>query len=377
MGIQDGLDVPPFTEDTIFLQGVNIGAAGNHNVILQINKVNGIDDSDVSDNTYQKDVFVIKNGAVEQPRKVLIEQFTSENSKNIPVADEVYSGVIDVQPDVVWIKHHIGGDKYVLPDATSRMLRFFNNESEGPFVPAIMGDRTMFNGLQEVGPTYFIPGASTLSSFIEGLRYMPSYVNITPTVKVSDNGSSVDIHVEGTSEMTEMPFQEGLRMNVLLVEDNIESNDQAGSDGTYINNGVIRAFVAGVDGDPLDLSQLSYSKDYTATIDKSWNISNMRVVTFISSFSEDVTKNTVYNAAQVSIDNGTSGIVSVTDNAADNPLVWYDGFNVQVSSGYSIAGVYDMSGAKLDSKGSLSKGLYIVSVEKDGVHKNLKLMVRK
>ena len=155
-----------------------------------------------------------------------------------------------------------------------------------------------------------------------------------------------------------MPLQTDLRLTTWLVEDKIESTQQAGK-ASFTQNGVLRAVLSGSAwGDNLDISNYDFEKNYTVDVDPKWNVANMRIVSFVSNYEANVLKRGLYNSTQAAVA-GTSGINSQA-NSADNKTISVVNGSVILPQGYHLVGIYDMAGRRI-STNQLGYGLYIVN----------------
>ncbi len=357
-------------EDTVKLNDITFKVEGNHRLKVEVTKVNGGADKFPDDNFGEKTVYAIRPDAQVQPRKVMMEYFKDEGRIYRP--DSVYNIAFQKFDNVIWVQHHIGyaPDQFTLPE-DYELLRFFTGNS---FVPALMLDRNIFTGMEDPGPTYYVSSEVTLETLLYMCLDMPSYISVTPKTTLSSDNSSVDIKVSVAAQNKEMPFQADLRLQVYLVEDGVVSYAQEGFIGTpYVHDGIIRRYVTGAEGDPIDISDYADERTYTVTLDKEWKTDNMRVVAFVSNYSTDINYNSVYNAEETKLE-AEGGVNGIVGDAA--PSVWYDGVKLCATPDWRITAVYDRAGVQMSIEDSLSPGFYIVSVEKDGVATNCKVIVR-
>ncbi len=357
-------------EDTVKLNDVTFKVEGNHHLMVEVTKVNGGADKFPDDNFGEKTVYAIRPDAQVQPRKVMMEYFKDEGRNYRP--DSVYNIAFQKFDNVIWVQHHIGyaPDQYTLPE-DHELLRFFTGNS---FVPALMLDRNIFTGMEDPGPTYYVSSEETLETLLYMCLTMPSYISVTPKAVLSSDNSSVDIKVSVAAQNKEMPFQSDLRLQVYLVENGVVSYAQDGFIGTpYVHDGIIRRYVTGAEGESIDISDYADERTYTVALDKEWKTDNMWVVAFVSNYSTDINYNTVYNAEETKLE-AEGGVDGIVGDAA--PSVWYDGVKLCATPDWRITAVYDRAGVQMSIEDSLSPGFYIVSVEKDGVATNCKVIVR-
>lgn len=363
------ISVPHNTEVTINIDDVKFPEEGNNSIEVKVLKVNGIEDSDLSDNYAKHDLFAAKEGATPAKRMVLLEQFSSETDKTGQMADELYAEAIAESEDVIWIKHHID-DKFAL-DKTKQYKHFFDNNRL--FYPALMADRNIFDNMLEFGPAYFVNYQSVAEDMIKISREVPSYITPALALNYDEVSRRLSIVASGEAGVKEMPFQKNLRLTIYLVEDKIKSNTQAGS-SEYVHNGVVRSIVTESSwGDEIDVSSYSFEKKYEVILDKDWNVDNIRVVAVVSNYDEKNKRQLqVYNTACSSIKS-----VGINDIENDNkePGIWVvDGY-VQVENGYTLLDIYNLSGNIMGNT-CLTPGIYIVKTTNGTDVYHQKIIVR-
>lgn len=358
-------------EVKINVPDVKIPAEGNFSFSVTATAVNGNPDTYMTDNTLSRIGYAMKEGSTPAAHNVLFEHFVSEKSSQSPISDEVYDAVIKDRDDVIMVKHHIGwqGDQFTLPEEEPYLELFSDGKR---FVPGLALDRQRFGSFLEPGPVYFVSSESQVMSLINSCINLPCFIELAVDAKVDDANTMVTATVSGHAGTKEMPLQDDLRLTVWLVEDGVVSTEQIGYD-TYIQNGVLRSILtASAWGDPLDISAYDFQKDYTITLDKSWNVDNLRVVAFASNYdSTTATDRAVYNTAQ-GICKNTSGINAVNGSQAE---IIYNGGVLTASEGFKIAGVYDMSGRAVQSD-NLRPGVYAVKITDGNKTSVRKLMIK-
>lgn len=360
------LDIPNNEPQKILLENVTIPVEGNFMSTFSISKVNGEDDPYAADNSIQRQGYAYKEGSSPVARKVLFEEFTSEGYNESPAADEMHKQVIDAreQDDVVWVKHHRNyagyADKFVIGEDNDYAELYGTSH---PFVPASCYDRLVITGMEDSGPAYYVPYADQVGYLIDLAKTQPSFVSldIKPTLKTGSN--ELGVQVSGHAGTNEMPLQTDLRLTTWLVEDNVKTDTQLGAD-SYVQNGVLRKVLSSSAwGDALDITGYDFDKIYNVTVNPEWNVNNLRVVSFVSNYSQNALKRTVYNTAEATLDSST-GVKSVETQYVRPFSV--DAGMVVANSGYKIVEVCDVAGRKCLPT-SLATGFYIVKTT-DGKH---------
>ena len=340
---------------------------GNNYFNVFVSQVNGGEDSDPSDNTKDSYVYCVPENAEPYPRTVLMEEFTSTANGESLLADSVYNIAVSERNDVIWVKHHQKKDEFQLPIEAPYDWFFENYNS---FTPAIMLDRNVFDITEFRGPAYFVKYNEQLSSMLEASAQLPSFASLAVDASVNQDGNHVNATVNVESQVREMPRQTSLRMTVLAVEDSV-----ALSDGSGIENGIIRKYLTGIWGDEIDLSSSkSAEKSFSFTVDPKWNVNNMRVVAFINNYDSTNPLNCpVFNSAEMRLA-GLTGIHTIT-NHGEYAYVKLEGNRLVASYGYHILGIFDLAGRQV-AENNIGKGIYIVKLSNGRSNQTLKFYVR-
>ena len=354
----DGFNVPNNIPQLVKLENIPIPVEGNYTATFTVTKVNGVADPDTKDNSAESKGFSFKKGTSPVERTVLFEEFTSEGYNECAVADGIYNNVLDTHKNVIRVKHHLDykqhKDQFKIAEDTDYEQLYGKSKT---FVPAIAVDRIIIAGLEDPGPAYFIASEEEVVKFVELAKAQFSFVTLHVDPKTDANGKQIDVKVTGHAGTNEMPLQTDLRLTTWLVEDSIKSTQQQGKD-VFVQNGVIRAVLSNnAWGDALDISGYDFEKTYSVTIKPEWNVNNMRVVSFVNNYNENVAKRNIYNTAQAFCSN-PSGITSHTYDANGKAFSVVNG-NILMSQGYHLVGIYDISGRKVGTN-QLGNGLYIV-----------------
>lgn len=345
----DGLNVPNNVMSYIEIPGVKVEEEGDYNVQLKLKSANGVECTSTTDNSGEASGFMYRDGGMLLRRTPLFEQLTSENYSNAADADECYADWQGKTSDntkikTVWIKHHMayrGNDQFYLEKESSLESLYGKTKS---FVPAIVFDRTCYSGtgITDDGPAYFVSDADQFYSMLEQAAGVPSFVAVDVTGAFDATAKNISANISLRSQAKVMPRQTDLRLTTLLVEDGVESTSQLGVKGTYVQDGVVRAyFCSDVWGDPIDLTSYSAEKSYSIPVEDGWNTANLRVVSFVNNYSTSNKNLCVYNAAEYKLPSST-GIDTATNDGS-----------------YKVTGVYDMSGRKVSTT-NLPAGMYIV-----------------
>lgn len=299
--------------------------AGNHNISVKVSSLNGETDTDMTDNFQSMGVYSIPEDAQTVPRTILLEEMTSELDPLAPIADSLYNEAVSMAEDVIWVKHHIDGigtrkdgnpwDTFATEE-DRQYIRFYEGypRQNVDFTPALVFDRNHFQNMREAtGICYFIADDYEANVILDICRYVPCYLNINTVLAYDEVTRQLSIDVNANSVLNQMIHQDDLRLTVYVVEDSLRSTlqrtnatsvGQLNEDGTYTQNGVIRSFVTGVWGEPVELTNngtdFSFDRHYTVELPEDWNTDNLRVVAFAHNYNLDAQfgEQTVYNATQ-------------------------------------------------------------------------------
>ena len=373
--VLNDLNVPSHEITTIDVPGVKINREGNLDVKLTVKKVNGVDDSDVADNDMTSSSFAYREGGQILRRNVLLEQFTSEGYSEAEFVDESYKEFLADQSNVIWVKHHVktkGGfvDQFVT-DFEKKYVSLYGGAST--FFPAACFDRMKFLGMQDPGPAYFVESNVAFEAMLGNVNLIPSFAELNVRPKHNEADNTITVKVNLNTQANVMPGQTDLRLTTWLVEDGIVSTEQKGVSGEYIQDGVIRAVLSeDVWGDKVDISSYSASKEYSIAVDPKWNLANMRVVSFLSTYDPTSKVYQLYNSreSKVQVSSGISSVVLTPGS-----MVTVTDGNVEAINGNTLVGVHDLSGRSFTGK-NLPKGMYIVTVSDGKQQSAVKVVVK-
>ena len=367
---------------TLPLSGIAFPDEGNHSLSFRITNVNGTPDTDPSDNERSLNVFAVPEGAKPYDRNILFEEMTSELDPLAPKADFIFNAAVQDRrekvghEDVIWVKHHIDGigtrkngdpwDTYAT-QYDPEYIRFYEGyPMQGcDFVPAVVVDRNIINGMEEkAGIAYFVTDELALEGLFDLCQQIPAYIQVQPTLSYDSATRKLSIDVDAEARLSEMIMQTDLRLTVYVVEDNLVTTIQKSNadskefmrpDGTFVQNGVIRAYPAGVWGEQVSIEDNAIHRNYELTLADDWNVQNMRVVAFVHNYDENAQtgNNVVYNAGQAFIEETVGIKTTVVDDAGRQDATLYDLQGRRVATGSAVFG----TGA--GSRSSLPHGVYL------------------
>ena len=301
-----------------------------------VTKVNGEADEDITDNSLQASFNVIENA---YHRNVLLEEFTTEECPNCPRVAGYIHNILEnpVYADRVnTICYHAGYGEDFLTNTVSRVMTWFYG-SDGTYAPATMVDRNP-KASTATSPLFCPSSQEELQEVLDYNLGEPAQANVVISASDAAEGDAIDFIVTG-HRYADSLLEENGRVVVALVENDIESEDQAGSGTGYLHQHAVRA-VSSIWGEEIDWNGNDYSYSCTIKTDSSWKRENMQAVAYIYRYdSENPAKCQVENSASISLD--PSGVSEISKEP----------------SAKSVRCIFNASGIKT---GALSKGINIV-----------------
>ena len=346
-----------------------IPVANGQTLTARITKVNG--------HTTDLPGFQIEvKGVAEKTfaRKVLLEQFSTENCSSCPSGHKYLDKVLaeDAYADhFVWVTHHVGfgRDTFSLPE--SEALIFFYEEDE--YAPSMLLDRT-HTELKHFYEKYaytMLPIMTSQDEFnhqlLDEALARPAFVTVDIKEECKPDTRQLDLTISGQT-YREYLDADNLYLNLYLVEDDIYSRRQAGkaSDGglkPVYHHGVIRQISLGGGGLKLTLDDKGeYTYGTSLQIPKEWSAANMRIVAFVSKSLKGGARNAeVLNSNETKIAAYRS-IAPTPDQEMMVQLYAQDGRIYVSGEDATIAAIYNMSGELMTNE-ALLPGIYIAMVE--------------
>lgn len=292
------------------------------------------------------------------PRKVLLEEFTSEFCSNCPRAIQTIEECMNEGYDehLIQISHHVGyKDDWLTVEEDTAYEWFYG--TNGTFAPAGMLDRTQREEYNASVPVFSIGYADTFRPMLDVAIAQPAFVDVSVWTGYDVFSRKLDINVF----VNKLPQLDVLcsepRLTVILTEDSILHHDQAGYNSqTFRHRHVYRKCISDIWGDTIKWTTTSASCYYQYTLPEEWNEQYVEVVAFVSAYNpNDRNECQVFNSAYMLNDHYYTSVQSVGNDGC------------AVSQEY-----FDISGRKLSK---MRKGLNIVrTTSKDGTVMTRKLM---
>ncbi len=243
-------------------------------------------------------------------RKVLVEEFTTEQCSNCPTAAAYMNTMLKTleteYPGRVFATcHHAGyGTDWLTTEADNAYTALYNNNGS-TYAPAFMVDRHIFSL-----DTPVFGGTASLHPYIVNRLNDMCRAEISVSAVYNADGDMVRVTAKGerSREFTTNPA----RVTFFVIENNVEAKSQAGASGTFIHQHVMRATnsVWGVEIPWNDDNTFEISR--SISIKQAWDKENLEVIAFISDYDKyDYSLYTIENVDGCKI--LTSGVEEVAD----------------------------------------------------------------
>lgn len=377
------------------LNNIIVDESGIYNLDIKIDKVNGVSDEDISNNTGSVKNIICKTDYTK--RKVLLEQFSTMKCTNCPSAHKTLEDALKFKRDVIRIVHHAGFDTDLLTIPESeKYLFFFSNEKGGNYyAPGMMLDRTNLakygadngNGGQSPGPAFF-PRMESASKLIDQSLSTPALVSLELNKSYNSQTRLLTVSASGKIPAGNVERLNGdnICLNIVLTEDSIPGF-QIGADnpGKYYHSHALRKVLTATWGDPIEFTGDEFhSKEYSFTVPEEWVDKQMHVIAFIAN-SDQVSSNNckIYNAEETDLKDPE--ISSVESIKQVSELQAYTAFgDLYIHGEYTKAAIYNTTGclireinkpeSKIDIR-SLDSGIYFIKLDTSKTSSTFKFIV--
>lgn len=368
----EGLDVAYQKSATLTAEGLVLNEECEPDVTFSITQINGEADLDMSDNVSRTVNVVCREEFVR--RKVLLEVFSTELCPNCPTAHAVIEDLLDKEDRIVEVCHHSGyyTDQFTADESVEYEWFYKTNNL---YAPAAMLDRTNHYAdypdyFDEDSPVFSVSSATL--DFLAGVALdAPAFVSVNMEGSVEGNVLSLKVSGERI-----LPTREDdCRLFVMLVEDNLSTDEQSGASGTFTYQASLRQCVSDTWGDEINLSD-GFDKEYTVTLSDEWDASNLRAVAFVSYYNaDDHNQCEVLNVEDLSL----SDITAISQIGRDADLQ-ITGNNIMVPDGCQRIDLFDASGMLLASFAPTARtftldypeGMYLIRIIAPGSTRTVK-----
>lgn len=277
-------------------------APGQHTLSLTASLTDGSSDETPDNNRIAPlSLHILSDSFV---RKVIVEKFTTEKCNNCPtgaaILEEAISGST-YRDNIICVNHHAGYSEDWLTIDASRDYTWLYSPTFGPtYAPALMINRHYHSDAPDAysdSPVFSVTDAETVRKIIEREATEPALVQLRISQRTEREKVLIDIIGEKVSSLDE--FCPAPVLHVWLKENNITAKSQAGAEGGFTHNDVIRKTLSAVWGDAITWEGNTLHATYETTLDPAWAKNNLSAVVFISAASSTRrTDNQIYNAAE-------------------------------------------------------------------------------
>ena len=227
-------------------------------------------------------------------RVVLLEEFTTEKCANCPSRTQLVNEIMDsvaYQGKIVAVYHHSGfySDFLTLP-ADEDYKWFYNYKST--YAPALMFDRYPYfetkgrpgSGQRKPTPVSDINNRHNITKYLDRRLADKPHVGFY-LIGQYDNDKTITVRMSGVRDS--MFCNTDPRVTVYVVENHVEAENQAGAQGVFFHNHVMRAYNS-VWGDVLTWNGDTFEYECQLPVEPEWNKDYIQVVAFVHSYdSED------------------------------------------------------------------------------------------
>lgn len=358
--------------------------SGDHKMTVNVTKIDGVDVSSPYNANSTFNFTSYKNGF--KKKYLLLEQFTTERCPNCPYGDKVLDALVKkVSTPLAWAAHHAGyyTDEYTI-DENSTYVSLFNI----PGAPYAMVDRTEISGLSEksesntvgfgLGYTNADGGSDNINKYLKSYSGTPSMIDINLYSTYNPATRKLDVTVSG-SKYEDLDYTTtSPKINIFLIE-NGKTGAQAGGNSNYPHDHIVRQVLThdsnisgSVYGQDITFNGMDYTFSASTTLNSAWNADNMEIIAFISKPRGTAFTTNVLNTTMVKLGKNETGI---EDNVVSkNVNLFVNNGKIYSDSEVSSLTVYNISGMQVRNE-SLSRGVYIARIVKDGKVSTTKIVV--
>ena len=238
-------------------------------------------------------------------RMVLIEEFTTEKCASCPNVMALLKDVM-AKPEyagkLIATAHHSAFyTDWLTTDADIEYKWFYNFKST--YTPGIMFDRYPFfetkgrPGTDQRKPTP-VAQINTMNNFDKyiGKRLAEkAHVGFSLTGEY-DNNNTITVHVSGSRDMKFTDTD--ARITIFLVENNIKTTEQAGVQGDYYHQHVLRTYNS-TWGDVINWNNDNFEYECQLILDPTWIKDNIEIIAFVHAYDSENPGNCAIENARI------------------------------------------------------------------------------
>lgn len=314
-------------------------AIGEHTFTIRLDKING---NAVSEDRSVSENFVIYDASLRR-QKHCVEQYMSQKSLYNQYTDQIMNEVTKKDNVCLVNMYNVDGQSLGLSQSlyVEGAEKYISRYAYA--YPCFTVDRYYYPGelyvaydVNDYAQTVPEIMVGVIDQIVDEQDLYPAFATVNITPEYDPASRSLSIQVSGDLiENAKQLMGNNAVLTVMLTENNVQATqyvtDRFGRsrpDSKYVHNNVLRMFVSSADGDAIDLSANSYTKNYTITIPESINAENVEVVATVSRGVEPNAFNfnnyDVTNCNSVALESYVSGIESVQTLNAQTPKRPYD-----------------------------------------------------
>ena len=297
------------------------------------------EDEDMSNNTAEFKVAMYETAF---PRKVLLEQFTTESCTFCPSAGERIATALNGEnytDNVVWVCHHAGFGVDWLTIEESKDYIFFYGDIKFQSAPAIMINRRYNpNASKDGDPIQQVGGVEDIEDVLDYELADPGFVSVA--VDMSHDDTNLYVTVEGEKLALLDDFCDLPKLSVFVIESNIEPRYQAGAGDDFLHENALRKVLSDTWGDVINWNDNHYKMTYNVPLDETWVKENLQVVAFVHNHdAEDIFNCIVFNSEETEMGKFSS-IDSVGINSEIAEIKYYNMQGIEYNATPEEDGIY-------------------------------------
>ena len=308
---------------------------GNHNLSIDITKVNGSDN--LSENKAVTGNMVV--ASIFYPKNILIEEFTTEKCPNCPrVAGYLTTALKTADASRVYaVCHHTGYYTDWLTGKWDTDLESLVFGGTGQtYAPAVTYNRDYSiakMGYDQMGVMSMPLSAAEITAYINGVTSTDNAnVKLTMTASKLWDDSQALITVEG--ECNEAVDKNTAKLTLYVTEDEVKARSQSGASGTFYHEHVIR-YNNSSWGEAITWNDNKFVKTFTVPVNSSWVKNNLKFVALVNNYdakNKDYKKINVENTIGMKYSDATTGINGVVDSTSSSEVARYSLDGMQLSA---------------------------------------------
>ncbi len=244
------------------------------------------EDEDMSDNVSEFNIAIYETA---YPRKVLLEQFTTERCTFCPSASERIAATLnneEYSDNVIWVCHHAGFGTDWLTVADSEDYTYFYGDMKNQSAPAIMLNRRYNpNSSKDGFPIQQVGDEEDIENVLDYELADPGFVSVA--VEMSHDETNLYVSIKGEKLALLDEFCDLPRLTVFVIESDIKAIYQQGAGADFIHENTLRQVLSDTWGDVIIWNGNQYEMKYNVPLNEKWVKENLQVVAFVHNYDSD------------------------------------------------------------------------------------------